>query len=83
MAQVLKDYEVRLLNEYNELAERIDKLEAILSRCAVHELDFVPECTFEQLDDQLAAMRSYKKALIRRNDFRRLIADDGQIHYFH
>lgn len=74
----MKPYEKRLVREYEELVERRDKLQNMLMDWEGGELDFEPECTMDQLYNQLDAMEDYVNALEERNDFYRL-KEEGHI----
>lgn len=53
----LEPYQLRLLDEYDELKERTDKLEHMLANWG--RLDFAPKCPKETLSRQLVAMSEY------------------------
>jgi len=63
----MDDYKERCKKEYNELCERISKLEDML--CAHYRgvLDFEPTCPPYLLQLQLDAMREYRDILEARN----------------
>lgn len=64
MTKRLEQYQLRLLDEYDELKERTEKLEEILHNW--RRLDFAPKCPKETLSRQLAAMSEYLLVLTER-----------------
>ena len=55
----MKPYQERFINEYNELSERITKLDNMLKKYKNGELDFEPDCPYELLYTQLIYMVNY------------------------
>ena len=70
ISTTLQPHEERLIEEYKQVRDRITKLDVMVDNW--QRLDFNPECTKAQLIAQLKAMRAYKKAIERRNDFKRI-----------
>lgn len=68
----MEAHEVRLLKEYDELVDRMEKLHKMLLAWERNDLDFEPECEYEQLTAQYKAMDDYAMAIENRNDFIRL-----------
>lgn len=68
----LEEYQQRLVNEYLELSVKLDKLGRMLDKW--DDLDFEPECSFEQLKLQESSMFIYKQSLEARSDFKKLQA---------
>ena len=55
----MQPYQELFLKEIDELADRTQKLEAMIEKYAKKELDFTPTCSLELLTMQLNAMKSY------------------------
>ena len=66
MEQAKTLWKVRFTNEFMDLKERTQKLEAMLDKYSKNELDFTPNCSFELLSAQLGAMKAYLNILIIR-----------------
>ena len=62
----MDDYKERMQEEYNELGERIIKLENMLIKERKGELGFEFDCPVELLREQLDVMRKYFKILEER-----------------
>ena len=62
----METYKQRMINEYNELKERTDKLCYMLDRWLMNDLDFVPSCSFHLLESQYHVMRAYLNILEQR-----------------
>ena len=60
------DYKERFKAEYYQLKIRIDILDNILSKMENDELNFIPTCSYELLQNQLKAMLRYKMYLKER-----------------
>ena len=60
------DHTVRLLIEYKELVERVDKLEVLLMKNDASRLTFVLNCPARLLVEQLGTMKEYADILRRR-----------------
>ena len=57
------DHTVRLLIEYKELVERVDKLEVLLMKNDASRLTFVLNCPAGLLVEQLGTMKEYANIL--------------------
>ena len=62
----MKPYQERFINEYNELSERIVKLDNMLKKYKNGELDFESDCPYELLYTQLIYMVNYLCVLEKR-----------------
>lgn len=62
----LQPYQQRFVDEANELAGRIAKLETMLGKYRTDSLDFTPTCSYELLNAQYSAMLNYLGILQRR-----------------
>ena len=62
----MSDYKQRMIREHRELQERISKLAYMLEGYAEGTLDFMPACSFQLLESQLHAMRTYANILQER-----------------
>lgn len=60
-------YKQRFVIEYNELTERIGKLENMLTKYANGKLDFEPDCPITLLKEQLKVMTEYQHILKKRS----------------
>ena len=60
-------YKERMKIEYDELCERIEKLNKMFSDLYVGNLDFESTCPLYLLEKQLEAMQEYKNILEERN----------------
>lgn len=65
----LPDWQQRFLTEYEELADRAEKLQAILDKYDAEELDFTPQTPIGVLRAQLSIMCAYMAILEERADF--------------
>lgn len=62
----MSDYKQRMIREHRELQERISKLAHMLEGYAEGTLYFTPACSFQLLESQLYAMRTYANILQER-----------------
>ena len=62
----MEGYKKRMQKEYNELGERIIRLENMLNKQRKGELEFEFDCPIDLLERQLDAMREYFKILEER-----------------
>lgn len=62
----MEAYKQRMVNEYNELKERTNKLGIFLDRWLLDELDFEPTCPYELLESQFHVMKAYLSILKQR-----------------
>ena len=60
------DYKERFKAEYEQLKIRYNKLDAMLTKWNKGELDFVPTCPKDILEDQIIYMYNYLDILQRR-----------------
>lgn len=58
-----KDYKERFKAEYFQLDTRIKKLEKMVSDWDKNAINFSPSCPREWYDEQLSAMRDYRRVL--------------------
>ena len=65
----LPDWQQRFLLEYEELADRAKKLQAILDKYDAGLLDFQPQTPIGLLRAQLSVMRAYMAILEERAEF--------------
>lgn len=65
----LPDWQQRFLVEYEELADRAEKLRAILDKYDAEELDFTPQTPIGLLRAQLSVMCAYMSILEERAEF--------------
>ena len=56
-------YKDRMITEYEQLKERADKLEVMLTKYGLDALDFEPDCPISLLELQLEYMRKYQTIL--------------------
>ena len=61
-----KDYKARMVEEFNQLRDRANKLEKIIRKYTANKLDFVPTCSFTLLKKQHDAMLEYMECLKQR-----------------
>jgi hypothetical protein len=61
------NYKERMKIEYDELCERIEKLNRMLLDWYACELDFKPTCPIYLLEEQLKTMKKYRYILEARN----------------
>ena len=59
----MEAYKLRFINEYHELNNRIDKLNALLINYDLGTLDFAPDCPINLLRAQIGAMLAYLNIL--------------------
>lgn len=57
------DYKIRFIAEYWQVADRLDKLRAMLVRWDNGSLDFIPTCPRSIYDLQVSAMAQYAAVL--------------------
>ena len=69
MSKLLKDYQVRFVDEYNTLVNRYMKLNHIINLYELDKLDFTPNCPIELLKEQSDVMWNYINILLRRSEF--------------
>lgn len=62
----MEAYKQRMVNEYKELKERVDKLDNMLCKYSAGDLEFEPTCPNYLLEDQLEAMTEYLNILEKR-----------------
>jgi len=62
----LAPYKVRFIKEYEELDERVKKLDAMLKKYDEGTLDFTPTCPIELLQEQSRTMKVYRAILEKR-----------------
>jgi len=62
----LAPYKVRFIKEYEELDDRIKKLDALLKKHDEGTLDFTPTCPIELLQEQSRTMKVYRAILEKR-----------------
>ena len=62
----MEAYKERMINEYNELIDRIDKLSTIIVKAENRKLEFELSCPLELLKVQLNVMKQYRDILIQR-----------------
>ena len=62
----LAPYKVRFIKEYEELDERVKKLDAMLKKHEEGTLDFTPTCPIELLQEQSRSMKVYRAILEKR-----------------
>lgn len=55
----MEDYKQRMINEYQELKERYEKLHSMIVKYEAGTLDFKPDCSIELLKKQAHAMGEY------------------------
>lgn len=62
------DYKTRMINEYNELKDRYDKLHKMIIKYEAKTLDFEPTCPIELLKEQTNYMGNYLRVLEIRSE---------------
>lgn len=70
------DYKERFKAEYYQLKIRIDKLDNMLSKMENDELNFIPTCSYELLQNQLKAMLRYQASLKERAEVEKIDLED-------
>lgn len=70
------DYKERFKAEYYQLKIRIDRLDNILSKMENDELNFIPTCSYELLQNQLKAMLRYQASLKERAEVEKIDLED-------
>ena len=70
------DYKERFKAEYYQLKIRIDKLDNMLSKMENDELNFIPTCSYELLQNQLKAMLRYQASLKERAEVEKIDLQD-------
>lgn len=61
------NFKERFIKEYDELNDRIFKLEIMLAKYRHNQLDFTPRCSYDLLNGQLKAMNLYLSYLKERS----------------
>ncbi len=72
----MEQYIKRMIEEYNQLKERTNKLEAMLGKSERGELDFELSCPVELLQTQYRLMAGYLKILEIRAHLEGIDLDD-------
>lgn len=70
------DYKERFKAEYYQLKIRIDRLDNMLSKMENDELNFIPTCPYELLQNQLKAMLLYGIFLKERAKIEKIDLED-------
>lgn len=70
------DYKERFKAEYYQLKIRIDRLDNMLSKMENDELNFIPTCSYELLQNQLKAMLNYQMSLKERAEVEKIDLED-------
>nr|DAY29857.1 MAG TPA: hypothetical protein [Caudoviricetes sp.] len=70
------DYKERFKAEYYQLKIRIDRLDNMLSKMENDELNFIPTCSCELLQNQLKAMLRYQASLKERAEVEKIDLED-------
>lgn len=70
------DYKERFKAEYYQLKIRIDRLDNMLSKMENDELNFIPTCSYELLQNQLKAMLLYEIFLKERANIEKIDLED-------
>ena len=70
------DYKERFKAEYYQLKIRIDRLGNMLSKMENDELNFIPTCSYELLQNQLKAMLLYEIFLKERAKIEKIDLED-------
>ena len=70
------DYKERFKAEYYQLKIRIDRLDNMLSKIENGELNFIPTCSYELLQNQLKAMLLYEIFLKERAKIEKIDLED-------
>ncbi len=70
------DYKERFKAEYYQLKIRIDRLDNMLSKMENDELNFIPTCSYELLQNQLKAMLRYQASLKERAEVEKIDLED-------
>ena len=65
----MEAYKQRMVNEYNELKERTEKLGSMLLKYSKGDLEFETTCPIELLQDQYIIMGDYLHVLEKRAVF--------------
>lgn len=65
----MEAYKQRMVNKYNELKERTEKLGSMLLKYSKGDLEFEPTCPIELLQDQYIIMGDYLHVLEKRAVF--------------
>lgn len=55
----MEAYKIRFINEYHELVNRADKLQAMLIKYDMDMLEFTPDCPISLLRAQFSIMAAY------------------------
>lgn len=70
------DYKERFKAEYYQLKIRIDRLDNMLTKMENDELNFIPTCSYELLQNQLKAMLLYEVFLKERAKIEKIDLED-------
>ena len=70
-----EDFKDRFKAEYYQLKIRICKLDNMLLKYELGELDFEPNCSYDLLNGQLKAMRLYQSYLLERAEIENIEID--------
>lgn len=65
----MEAYQVRYMNEYNELCNRYKKILNIIRKAEYDELDFTLNCPLELLKEQADIMKRYIDILLHRDKY--------------
>ncbi|MEE8739029.1 MAG: hypothetical protein SOI66_09020 [Bifidobacterium sp.] len=71
----MADYKQRFIEEYDQLDERIRKLQSMLDRQRADTLGFTPDCPIELLSKQLLTMLNYRNILEKRAEIEHIRRD--------
>jgi hypothetical protein len=71
----MTDYKQRFIEEYDQLDERIQKLQRMLDRHRAGTLGFAPDCPIELLSKQLLTMIDYRNILEERAEIEHVKRD--------
>lgn len=72
----MEAYKQRMVNEYNELKERTEKLGKLLDKHLYGELDFGLNCPVALLESQYYTMQAYLSILVQRAEIEGVPLDD-------
>lgn len=73
----MEAYKQRMVNEYNELKERTEKLGDMMLKYEYDELDFEPACPIKLLEAQWHTMRTYLYILEQRAEIENIDLNSG------
>ena len=71
----MEAYKQRMVNEYNELKERTEKLGSMLLKYSKGDLEFEPTCPIELLESQFYVMKAYLSILKQRAEIEHIDLD--------